>query len=65
MKEIGERKNRAVKIVAPNSRKELYLKIITKVLNKYNIKRSITTKNIIEREGELDINKIEYYLIPE
>ncbi len=65
LKEIEDRKNRVVKIVAPNSRKELYLKIIAKVLNKYNIKRNIITKNIIEREGELDINKIEYYLISE
>lgn len=65
LKEIEDRKHRIIKIVAPNNRKELYLKIITKTLTKYNIKRNIITKNIIEREGELDISKIEYYLIPE
>ena len=42
LKEIDDKPNRKIKIVAPNGRENLYKKIIDKTLKKYNIEKRIS-----------------------
>lgn len=45
LKELEERPSRKIRIIAPDGREELYLKIIKKILKEYDVNRTIKTSS--------------------